>query len=392
MRREARWWWPVSGRCVLGLLFGCLAGCGAGSPEDQPAVAAPESSGLQMAEISGGLPPPEPTAGTKPALPDTSGSEPLPTADAATNGKRGSPARATSSQWRAWATALAGGDVTAKEAASDSLDRAAAADPQPLWAMLEDASPEVRRGAIFYWLDRFDPADAEAVTALSRRLTDPDPAVRAIAMSAARRFPVEALMRALPQLSLVLADREGNAETRAAAARLIGSLDAQGREAAPALMEAAGGDPEPSVRSACLLSLCRAADADQAVAALQQALQQDAQASIRGLAAVRLGKLGPPAAAAAPALATALADRDETVGRKAADALAELGPAAVTPAVGKLDAADVRVRRLAVFVLAKLGADAKPALEALRHRLADPDDQVKQLAERAIRRIQGAGQ
>jgi HEAT repeat protein len=61
----------------------------------------------------------------------------------------------------------------------------------------------------------------------------------------------------------------------------------------------------------------------------------------------------------------------------------------VTPAAGKLEAAEPGVRRLAVFVLGKLGADAKPALDALRKRLQDPDAEVKQLAAMAIRRIEG---
>ena len=101
-------------------------------------------------------------------------------------------------------------------------------------------------------------------------------------------------------------------------------------------------DPDPTVRSACLLSLCRVAPAEDAVAALRQVLRQDAQANLRGLAAMRLGKLGQAAAAAAPELAEALADRDEGVRRKAADALAVLGPAAVAPTMQKLDAAGRR--------------------------------------------------
>jgi HEAT repeat protein len=296
---------------------------------------------------------------------------------------------ATVAQLRSWATALAGGDVRTREAAAEALDQAAKAGHQPLWALLQVTSPQVRRGAIYYWLDRFNPADSEAVAALSKGLSDQDPAVRAMAMSAAQRFPAEAVAQALPQLSVLLTNRQNSAETRAAAARLIGTLEAQAGEAAGALAQAAVGDPDASVRSAGLLSLCRAAPADQAAAVLQQVLARDAQASIRGVAAVRLGKLGPSAAGAAPALAEALADRDEGVRRKAADALAALGAAAVTPAVGKLEAADAGVRRLAVFVLGKLGTTAKPALDALRKRLQDPDAEVKQLAELAIRRIEG---
>lgn len=373
-----------------------VAGCGSGqpsvppsSPPSSPSAAVPEPSGIETPEPASDTATSVSPPSLEPPDADMSASAPAAAAVAESAGQGVAQSSPTASQWRAWTAALAGEDVKARETAAAGLDRVAAVDPQPLWTLLEDAAPEVRRGAIFYWLDRFDPADSEAVAALRQRLTDQDPAVRAIALSAARRFPSAALLESLPPLSLVLADRQSSAETRAAAARLIGTLEAPGREAVPVLTQAAGDDPDPSVRSACLLSLGRVAAADQAVAVLLQALQQDAEANVRGLAAVRLGRFGPAAAAAAPRLADALADGDESVRRKAADALAELGPAAVTPIIGKLDAADVGVRRLAVFVLGKLGTHAKPALQALGNRLQDPDAEVKQLAELAIRRIEG---
>lgn len=360
-----------------------MAKASAGAPRTESPLAA-ESARLAA-------PKPAPPPRIAPVPDEESTLPPAPAVKQPGPREAGENATATVDQLRSWATALAGGDVRTREAAAEGLDRAALAGQPPLWALLRDASPQVRRGAIFYWLDRFDPADSESVAALSKCLSDQDPTVRAIAMSAAQRFPAGAVAQALPQLSIVLTDRQNGAETRAAAARLIGTLEAQSREAVPALVKAARGDPDPPVRSACLLSLCRVAAAEQAAPVLQQVLQQDAQATVRGVAALRLGKLGPSAAGAAPALAAALADSDEGVRRKAADALAALGAAAVTPASGKLEAADPGVRRLAVFVLGKLGADAKPALDALRKRLQDPDAEVKQLAELAIRRIEGTG-
>ena len=421
METVTRW----CGIAVLGFVVGC--GSQGPSPPNSPSAGAPASGKVPAADASAGTPRSEsptgaesaPPAVSKPAprpqiapVPDGESPAPsastLPSATTASSATAAPPATtspsaivekpvgpseagatATVGQLRSWATTLAGGDVRTREAAAEALDQAAKAGHQPLWALLQDTSPQVRRGAIYYWLDRFNPADSEAVAALSKGLSDQDPAVRAMAMSAAQRFPAEAVAQALPQLSVLLTNRQNSAETRAAAARLIGTLEAQGGEAAGALAQAAVSDPDASVRSAGLLSLCRAAPADQAAAVLQQVLARDAQASIRGVAAVRLGKLGPSAAGAAPALAEALADRDEGVRRKAADALAALGAAAVTPAAGKLEAADAGVRRLAVFVLGKLGTTAKPALDALRKRLQDPDAEVKQLAELAIRRIEG---
>ncbi len=398
METVTRW----CGIAVLSFVVGC--GSQGPSSQDSPPGGTPELGGAS-AEAPSETPQAESPPAAKTAQPATAESAsppqiaPVPDdespAPPATAVKQPDPAEAgenstpTLDQLRAWATALAGDSVQAREAAAASLDQAAKAGTPPLWALLQDSSPTVRRGAVFYWLDRFDPADSDAVAALTKCLSDQDPAVRAIAMSAAQRFPAGVLTKSLPQLSAVLTDRKNGTETRAAAARLIGTLEAQGGEAAEALAQAAVGDPDASVRSAGLMSLCRIAPADQAAAVLQQVLVRDVQASVRGMAAVRLGKLGPPAAGAAPALADALADPDEGVRRKAADALVALGAAAVTPAAGKLDAADAGVRRLAVFVLGKLGPDAKPALDALRKRLQDPDAEVKQLAELAIRRIAG---
>ena len=390
METVTRW----CGIAVLGFLVGC--GSQGPSPQGSPPAGTPESGGAPAAKA------PSEAKVVQPAAPESAlppQIAPVPddesTAPPATAVKQPGPVEAsensapTMDQLRSWATALAGDAVQAREAAAAGLDQAAKAGTPPLWALLQDASPAVRRGAIFYWLDRFDPADSDAVAALSRCLSDQDPTVRGLAMSAAQRFPAGALKESLPQLNGVLRDRKDGAETRAAAARLIGTLDTQAGEAAETLAQAAVGDPDPSVRSAALMSLCRVAPADQAAAVLQQVLARDVEARVRGMAAVRLGKLGPPAAGAAPALADALADSDEGVRRKAADALVTLGAAAVTPAAEKLEATDPGVRRLAVFVLGKLGADAKPALDALRKHLQDPDAEVKQLAELAIRRIEG---
>ena len=381
------------GAGVLGVVCGGLAGCGSPEPSQpgSPRVAESPSSAPETAPAANDSAASDVPPGAQAASPEMSEIRPSSAGGAASTGSEtGEPAAASpasaEASWRTWAASLAGDDVVAREAAAAALERAAATDSQPLWELLEDTAPEVRRGAIYYWLDRFDPADPRAVAALQRRLTDPDPAVRAIALSAARRFPPQALQEALPPLSRVLADRQGNAETRAAAARLIGTLDAQGRDAAAALAQAAAEDPEPSVRAACLLALCRVALADQAVAVLRQALRQDEHANVRGVAAVRLGKLR----SASADLAAALADAEESVRRKAADALVELGPAAVTSTAAQLESADVGVRRLAVFVLGQLGADAQDAVAALRQRLQDPDSEVRQLAALAIRRIEQA--
>jgi len=383
-------WWGIAVLSIFGMVVGCGSpavetGPGGASSATPPDVEPPPPAAAESAPEPAAAPAPagKPTSEAPAAKPSESEKpEQPPTA--------GATAAVPLEQLQSWAAAMVGNDVQAREAASEKLDQVSIAGLQPLLPLLQNASPEVRRGTVFYLLDRFDPADAAVVAALTKCLTDKDASVRRLALSAAQRFPLEGVVQALPQLVAMLSDPQESADSRAAAARLIGTLDTAAHDAVPALVRAAGGDPDPTVRSACVLSVCRVAPAEEAVAALRPILRQDSQANLRGLAATRLGKLGQAAAAAAPELAEALADRDEGVRRKAADALALLGPASVAPTMQKLDATDVGVRRLAVFVLAKLGADARPALDALRKLQQDSDAEVKQLAELAVRRIEAA--
>ncbi len=393
MDRMTGWW----GITVVAFVLGC--GSPGPAPDRSPAPSAPDSSGppsVETAPGSASSPTPPGVESLSPAAAESApagelASQPSATApsDSEKPEQAGANAPVSPEQLPSWAAALVGNDVQAREAASEKLDRVSIAGPQPLMPLLQDASPDVRRGTIFYLLDRFDPADAAVVAALAKCLTDQDASVRRLALTAAQRFPLDGLVQWLPQLIEIMKHPQESADSRAAAARLIGTLEGAAHEAVPALVRAAGGDPDPAVRSACVLSISRVAPAEDAVAALRQVLRQDTQANLRGLAATRLGKLGEATAAVTPELAEALTDADEGVRRKAADALASLGPAAVAPTMQKLDAPDAAVRRLAVFVLGKLGADARPALDALRKLQQDPDAEVKQLAELAVRRIEG---
>lgn len=295
----------------------------------------------------------------------------------------------TVAQWQAWAEALAGNDVAARQTAAEELDELATEGTVAFVDALRHESPDVRRCAAFYLIDRFDPSDAAMVQAFAGALSDPDGPVRRMALSVAKRFPKDALVTAAPQLATTLENQNETAANRAAVARLIATLEADARPVLPKLLSSMHDDPDKSVRSACLMAVSRVAEPEGAVKALRQTLTDDADASVRGLAAVRLGKLGPVAGAAVADLASAMEDRDEAMARKAADALIEIGAASVPPTTDRLTSTNPSVRRLAVFVLGKLGPAASPALDELRKRLQDDDQEVRKLAELAIRRIEG---
>jgi len=210
-----------------------------------------------------------------------------------------------------------------------------------------------------------------------------------MALSVAKRLPRDAQVAAAPQLATTLENQSETAANRTAVARLIATLEADARPVLPKLLSAMQDDPDKSVRSACLMAVSRVAEPQDAVTAFRQTLTSDREPGLRGLAAVRLGRLGPTSVDAAPDLADALEDQDENVARKAADALVAIGAGAVSSAVEKLASANTNARRLAVFVLGKLGPAASPAIDELRKRLQDEDEEIRKLTEFAIRRVEG---
>lgn len=389
--RRRRWilLWPIVIAC------GCTQ---QPAPDDRPTGEAASSDAAQggsdaarsSADSDVAQPDKQPleTEGAEPAASDARQTTPskAPTGDAASKTATVGP---TAAQWQAWAEALSGNDAAARQTAAEELERLAADGAVAFVGALRDESPDVRRCAAFYLIDRFDPADAAMVQAFTAALSDTDGPVRRMALSVAKRFPKDALATAAPQLAVTLENQGETATDRAAVARLIATLEADARPVLPKLLKAMHDDPDKSVRSACLMAVSRVAEPADAVTAFRQMLTDDTDASVRGLAAVRLGRLGPVANVAAADLANAMEDSDDSVARKAADALVAIGSTTVSAAAAKLNSAEPKVRRLAVFVLGRIGPAASPALDGLKERLQDKDREVRLLAEMAIQRIEG---
>ncbi len=142
------------------------------------------------------------------------------------------------------------------------------------------------------------------------------------------------------------------------------------------------------------------ADTKAKVAALIEDLK-DEDEEVRRDAAAALGDIGPAAAKnkdAVPALIVALKkDEDEEVRRNAATALGKIGPVAAKnkDAVPALIIAlkkdvDEEVRRNAAIALGKFGPAAaknKDAVPALTEALKDEDEDVREAAEEALKKI-----
>ncbi len=280
----------------------------------------------------------------------------------------------------------AGGWRIGEQAALELEKRGGNAEDE-LWPLLDDKSPEVRRGTAFFLLGEFNPNAPEQVDAFLRRLQDEEPLVRGIAVQAVQQMRQADVAASQALLTEVLSpEREPSADQRIAVIRVLQRLKSQAADSAGSLSKTAHSDPEAKVRAAALVALAQVAPAAEVVPAAQKSLSDD-DASVRLVAAARLRQLGKEAAPAADSLSEALNDTDERVRTAAAEALVRLGPAAVPALVKQLEAPSAATRQLAVACLSRLGPAAKEALPALKKCLEDKDETVRKLAQIAIAKI-----
>jgi len=273
------------------------------------------------------------------------------------------------------------------EAPATELEKLGPRAANELVPLMRDPSAPVRRGAAFYLLGKFDPAQADHVAGFARLLDDEDQTLRGFGLSAVKQMHRQDQIDAVPRLAAMLtAMRETKPGNREAIARLVGGLKLDGASAAEALATAAADDPDAKVRAACLAALVQVSEPGASLAPLANALG-DAEPAVRLVAAAKLESFGPASAPAAKQLAAALADSDQRVGERAAGALIRIGAPAVEAIVSQLTAQDVEAKKLALAALAKIGPPAKAALPAIEKLKSDSDADVKKLAEIAAQRI-----
>jgi len=356
---------------LFALALLAVTGCGAGQPSSPPITDAADSK-------SGATQPAPATS----AAPATATAQPVtPSPAPAASPLRELAARYLDSDGKGgWRT---------NEAVAAKLEQLSASDSERLWSLLKDPQVEVRRGAAVFLLSVFQPADSNQVAAFTALLDDPDRMVRARALDAVKQFSHEEQIAILPRLTAMLDPQgEDRGENRVAIARLCGALRRDAADSLSALESAAAGDPDPKARSASLAAAAQIATAEESIKFLAKGLA-DNDAGVRLVAAARLRQLGPAAAPAASELAGALADSDASVAEAAAEALIRVGSAAVEPLVRQLSSGSAPARKLALACLAKLGPVAKAAIPAVEKCKADPDLQVRQLAEAALMRLAG---
>ncbi len=257
-----------------------------------------------------------------------------------------------------------------------------------LLPLLSDREVEVRRGTAFYLVEIVDPRHPQVVAAFKATLADDDATIRHIGLQAVKKMPREVQIQIVPQLAVLLGGQREDEFQRGDIARFLGSLEVDAAAALPKVLESARGDVQPKDRAASIYAAWKIGSPEQVVPVFAEILISDADPTVRAAAALRLSMLKAAAAPAAQQLAQALEDEDDNVQGTSAKALVAIGGPAVQPVIGQLDSEKPLTRRLAIQVLGQLGGKAKAALPALKLRLEDDDEKVRQFAAAAIRVIQ----
>lgn len=175
---------------------------------------------------------------------------------------------------------------------------------------------------------------------------------------------------AIPTLRQAIADDRAHA---AVYARALGRLGPPAHAALPDLT-ALLADADLRAEAALALVRIETGQADKVIPLLLKDIQGDDD-KLRQRAADALAQMGAAAQAAAPALVEAV--HDPAARQAALHALQGIGASAASSLAALLKDANVDSRRIAVTLLAPLGADAKPALPAILAALNDADATVR---------------
>ena len=363
---------------TCGLLLGAAAGCGSSKPAPSPSPPATTAGGAPSSASPSTTAtkeePPPPSAGTK-----TNPTEIPPPP---------SPNDLSSLAARLIEKDPQGGWRISESAALELEKRGENVNSE-LVALLSSSQAEVRRGAAFYLLARFDAKDIKQVEGYSGLLEDSEPFLRTLGLQAVRKMQRSDQIAAVPRLAGMLSPKqEASAENRATLARLLGNLKQEAAPALAALSTGAAEDDSPKVRGACLVAISQIAPAEEGLPAFRAALA-DKDPSVRLVAAARLRLLGKKAAPAADDLGPALEDVDPSIREAAAEALVLIGKGGVESICKHLESGRPQTRQLALACLGKIGPDARPALPLVKKRLADEDPDVKRIAAAVAKILQG---
>jgi len=286
-----------------------------------------------------------------------------------------------------WLTMMDSQAAVERRAASDSLDQLEQrAIPFVVWG-LRRGTPAQRRGAATFLIGRVGPRDQAVAEALIQALQSDDAALRHAALQAVEKMDDEHLVRAVPALIALAKNPDETQAYRSRAVRAIAKLERSGEQGAATLIELAKDGSAGAVRRACYYAIAKVAPGDVAEAFYQRQLKSNDSADLRRLAAKWLAGVA-TTQASLNGLVEALGDPDRSVRLESVKTLVAIGKPALPTLIEAVESPDVVQRRHAVLTIGKLGLLAAEAAPALRDRLDDPDQQVRELARAALGLLQ----
>jgi len=305
--------------------------------------------------------------------------------------KTSPPADDSNEEFRQLIAALGSKDEGVRKPAVETLSGAGDDVAAKLLVLIGDPEVEVRRGAAFGLLGRFNPDDAEIVAALTEALSDEDGQVRSIGLQAINQLDDEQVLPTLSKLVVIMQSEDEAKHLRTQLARRFARLGPQAAEILPQVVQTLHESADRDVRAACLNAAHRIAiDPQEALPILIAVLKNDADAGLRRVAAMRIGDRGMQATDAIPVLLAALSDEDATVRAKAADTLARIGPDAIGPLVSRFNSDDRETRVLAIYAVGRMGPAAAEKTETRLEELTkDEDVAVRRAAELSLARVRG---
>jgi HEAT repeat protein len=117
----------------------------------------------------------------------------------------------------------------------------------------------------------------------------------------------------------------------------------------------------------------------------------DRDTDIRIQAVRALARIDPKAKEVVPSLQTLLHDSERDVRLEVLDALGQCGKPAVAPLIESLKDLDSNILIHAAESLGRIGPEAKEALPALRPLLKDDIEEVRNVAAKALKKIEDGG-
>jgi HEAT repeat protein len=252
--------------------------------------------------------------------------------------------------------------------------------------------------------DRDYTVRSEAVAALGRIVPDPQALPGLLqALNTTDYTVTNAVTQALRTLGKNAVDplreefkkKTNDKRTRIGAARALGGLGPQAREASQALAGVAGADGEdPAVRFAAAVALGKIAPEMELTSTLLEPVRtalEDSNYGIRHDAVEVLGRIS-PRKAVVPALVEALTSTDQLVQNLAQAMLGKTGAEAVDPLLGVLRSNKASPKgRVAVQALGRVGPQAEAALGDLIALLGDADPKLNLLYLPAITALSQIG-